>query len=250
MYENVISFGDSVESATFLSNAPANFSPANKSNFCLSECDDESLKKITKKLEEEFSGEDTIKSELLWVSQTDLSLEDADAHAKGKLDAFVVENLGEVEFSLAALFKAVSEECDRKSRAADVDLSDFDEVVSRRGITRVDTDSWLQIVSSTVNCPKWEQIAPDIQLPALQKIRLGQEWNAYRVAVLNPNEAVRKVRRMISNYIQDNDLDALSLNELVNQVYAAVASEARAELRTATDQRIRAMILYEAYSID
>ncbi|WP_306257992.1 dsDNA nuclease domain-containing protein [Pararhizobium sp. IMCC21322] len=250
MYENAVAFGDSVESATFLSNAPTNFAPSSKNKFCLTECDEGKLAEITKKLEEEFSGESTIKSELLWVSRTDLSLDDADAHAKGKLDAFVVENLGEAEFSLSAVFKAISDECDRKSRATNVDLSDFDEVVSRRGITRLDANGWLQAVSSTVNCPKWEEISADIHLPAPKKIRLRREWNSYRVAVLNPNEAVRKIRRRISSFIKDNDFEGLSLNDLLSLVFTAVAVEARAELMTASDERIEAMILYEAYSID
>jgi hypothetical protein len=249
MYENVVAFGDAVETATFLSNAPANFAPPSKQKFCLTECDEEKLEEITQKLREEFSDEATIKSELLWVARTDLSLDDADAHAKGKLDAFVVEHLGEVEFSLAALFKAVSDECDSKSRATDVDLGNFDEVVSRRGITRSDTDGWLQAVSSTVNCPKWEEFSSEINLPALQKVRLAREWNAYRVAVLNPDKAVRKVRRRISSYIQDHDLDDLSLDQLLSQIFADVEMDARAELKTATDERIKAMILYEAYSI-
>lgn len=249
MYENVVAFGDSVESSTFVSNAPANFAPSGKQKFCLSECSSKDLKAITQKLEAEFTGADTIKSELLWVSQTDLSLADADTHAKGKLDAFVVANLGEVEFSLAALFKAVSDECDRKSRAADVDFTNFDDVVLRRGITRADADGWLQIVSSTVECPKWEEVATEVNLPVMEKVRLGREWNSYRVEVLNPNDAVLKVRRAISNFIEENDLESLSLNELLAAVFDAVVEEARDELPTASNERIKAMIIYETYSI-
>jgi hypothetical protein len=44
-------------------------------------------------------------------------------------------------------------------------------------------------------------------------------------------------------------LDELSLDELLAYVFTEVAVDARAELRTATDERIKAMILYEAYSI-
>lgn len=226
MYENVVNFGDAVENATFLSNAPTNFAPSGKQNFCLTECDSKTLKELVTKLEEEFSSEDTVKSELLRVARTDLSLDDADTHAKGKLETFVVENLGEVEFSLSALFKAVSDECDSKSRATAVDLSDFDQVVAKRGITRDDTNGWLQAISSTINCPSWEEVSSELTLPALQKIRLAREWNSYRVEVLNPNEAVRKVRRLIVSFIQENDLDELSLDDLLAQVFAGVAADA------------------------
>ncbi|MDA8585786.1 DUF4297 domain-containing protein [Rhodobacteraceae bacterium] len=249
MYENVISFGDNVKSATFLSNAPANFAPDSKQKFCLTECDGEKLAEITKRLEEEFSGEDAIKSELLWVSRTDLSLDDADTHARGKLEAFVVENLGSVEFSLRALYQAISDECDSKSRAASADLTDFSDVISKRGITRADANSWLENVRSTVECPRWEDISSEIHLPALQKIRLSREWNTYRVAVLNPNEAIRKVRRRISDIINEGGMDSLSLNDLMLKVYAEIEAEARLELKAATDEQIMVMVLYETHSV-
>ncbi|WP_084782282.1 dsDNA nuclease domain-containing protein [Roseivivax halodurans] len=250
MYQNVVVFSGSVESSTFLSNAPAKFAPGDKQSFSLSECDDVDLEGIIKKLKEEFSDEDTIKSELLWIEKSDLSLDDADTHAKGKLEAFVVEHLGEVEFSLSALFKAVSEECTSKARATKTDLADYDDVVAQRGITRQDTEGWLQAVSATVSCPKWEEIAPEINLPAPQKIRLRREWNAYRVAVLNPNEAVRKIRRMIAEHLYDHGGTSMDLNGLLASAFSALEGSARAELGMASDERIKAMILYEAYSIE
>ena len=249
MYENVLAFGDAVEKTTFLSNAQTNFAPDNKHNFSLSECSTKDLEKLQEKLGEEFSSEDTIKTNVLWIDRTNLSLDDADAHAKGKVDEFVVDHLGEVEFSLSALFKAITDECDRKSRAADVDLNDFEQVVAQRGITRADADAWLSVVSSTVNCPPWEHIAPDINLPALRKARLGREWNSYRIEVLNPNEAVRKARRTIRNFIEANDLEELSVDDLLDEVLKGVLADVKIELAVAPNERIMAMILYETYSI-
>lgn len=250
MYQNVVAFDGNVKSSTFLSNAPTNFTPTDKQKFCLKECDKANLQKIVEKLEEEFGDEDTIKSELLWIEKSDLSLEDADTHAKGKLEAFVVDSLGEVEFSLSALFKAVSDECTTKARATKIDLADYDNVVDRRGITRKDTDNWLKTVSATVACPKWEEIAPEINLPAPQKLRLRREWNSYRVAVINPNEAVRKVRRMIAAHLQEQSGTDMDLNALLASVFDALGPKVRAELTMASDERIKAMILYEAYSVE
>lgn len=249
MYDNVVTFGEAVERSTFLTNAPANFAPLGKETFCLDECEADTLTEIVKKIEDESSAEDAIKSELLWIERTNLSLDDADTHAKGKLEAFVVESLGHVEFSLSALFKAVSEECDTKSRATDVDLTNFDQVVQKRGLTREVVDGWLEAVSSTVNCPRWEEVSPDISLPALEKIRVAREWNSYRVEVLNPNEAVRKVRRLIAGYMQNCNLEGMAMDELLKTIFNGVVSEAKAELAAATDEKIKAMILYETHSI-
>jgi len=251
IYENVLNFGDQVESATFLSNASINFAPADKTKFCLDECDSKTLQAISANLSAEFLAEDTIKTELIWLEQTDLSLSDTDNHAKGKLETFIVESLGQtVEFSLDALFKAVSEECDRKSREKKVDLSNFSDVVEKRGITKANAQAWIDSVSLTVNCPSWEAIAPDIQMGALPKKRLMREYKAYRIEVLNPNEAVRKARRIIARCLSENDWDELSLNELVQNAYALVHAEIKSELLTATEERIKAMIIYETYSIN
>lgn len=249
MYQNVVAFDGNVSSTTFLSNAPTNFAPTDKQKFCLTECDQDDLSKIVAKLEKEFSGEDSIKTELLWIEKCDLSLDDADNHAKGKLEAFVVDSLGEVEFSLSALFKAVSDECTTKARGTKIDLTDYDCAVSERGITRNDTEGWLQTVSATVACPKWEEIAPEINLPAAQKIRLRSEWNRYRVAVLNPNEAVRKVRRMIATHLSDIGDEHQTLDALLDAAFEALKTMVRSELQLASDEHIKAMILYEAYSI-
>jgi hypothetical protein len=246
MYQNVIAFGDDVDSATFLSNAPTNFSPG-QNDFCLDECDQGDLEKIVSKLETEFPSETTIRTEILRIGRSDLSLDDADNHARGKFDSFVVEHLGEVEFSTAALFKAVSEECSRKARAK-TNPTQFEDVLKDRGITRSDAAGWLATVSEVVDCPKWESIAPKLNLPFMEEVRIGREWRAYRVAVLNPNEAFRRVRRRISKELDTPVCETLGLTELLDHVSDIIGDEVRQELAPINQARIKAMILYETYS--
>lgn len=246
MYQNLVSFGRDVNSATFLSNAPTNFAPA-KDNFCLNECDKKDLENIVSKLKAEFPNETIIRTDTLRVDRTNLSLNDADLHARGKLDAFVVKRLGEVEFSTAVIFRAVSDECVRKA-GAKTNTSEFDVIVKDRGITRRDTDGWLATVREVVDCPKWEMIAPKLNFPILEEMSIAREWRAYRVGVLNPNEAVRRVRREIIRALELPDCQSMGLSELITYVCDVVRGVARSELAPISEARIKAMILYETYS--
>lgn len=246
MYDNVVAFSNEVEAATFVSNAPAKFSKG-KTELCFEECENRDLEIIKERIQQEFPLEKTIRTDLLHFRRTDLSLEDTDTHAKGKLEAFVSSQLGEVAFSVSALFKAVSDECMRKSRAK-IEMDGFENIVDARGITRNDAQNWLASVSEVVDCPSWEVISPHLSLPALETARLSKHWNTYRVEVLNPNEAIRRVRRQISNKLEEDQYQRLGLTELVNEVSSLVHNYARKELQNITLDRIKAMVLYETYS--
>ncbi|MCF2904641.1 DUF4297 domain-containing protein [Octadecabacter sp. CECT 8868] len=246
MYDNVVAFGDTVEATTFVSNAPMKFSQ-NKAKFCLEECTVDDLGKLKAKLEAQFPNESVIRTDLIHFRRSDLSLEDMDTHAKGKLEAFVAAQLGEVSFSVSALFTAVADECTRKSRATS-ELSDFDEVVRDRGVTRNDAENWIATVSEVVDCPNWEVIAPQLTLPVLEVVKIGRHWGAYRVEVLNPNEATRRVRRKISKLLDEEQYQLLGLTDLVDQVNGSVAEYAQQELALISTERIKAMVLYETYT--
>ena len=246
MYDNVIAFGDEIVDATFVSNASAKFH-SSKSEFCFEECSEQELERLKNKLKAEFPAEAEIRTDLLRFHRSDLSLEDADTHVKGKLEDFVTSQIGEVSFSVSALFRAVSDECVRKSQAS-TNLTNFGQVVKDRGITRNDAEGWLSTVGDVVDCPSWDSIHPQLKYPALEVVRIGREWSSYRISVLNPNEAIRRVRREIRKTLELEHAQTLDLSGLVDYVFNQVAEFARVELYVISDPRIKAMVLYEAYS--
>lgn len=86
------------------------------SSFTLAECSEDEIKKVVAQIKSEHPSTTFVKSDIVRFVKSDLSLDDLDTHAKGKLNKFVVDHLGQVEFSIDALYRAVIDECTRKSR--------------------------------------------------------------------------------------------------------------------------------------
>lgn len=246
MYRNVEQFGEAVEASVLVSNAGAVF--ANGSNeICFKDCSEKDLKRILTRLEEEYPGCETLKIDLLHFQKCDLSLDDMDTHAKGKLDAFVNAQLGEVEFSVSALYRTVHQEISRKARAP-TSFGSFEQTVSDRGVTRADADRWLDTVKSVKDYPKWEEIAPDVDLPAQEKARVRTAYNAYRIEVLNPNEAHRQVQRLIAEELATGEHSSLSLGGLANSIASVIESASREIMPTILSAKLKAMVIYETFT--
>jgi hypothetical protein len=246
MYRNVVEFSDNIEGTVLVSNAGAKFSKG-KANVCFSECDEGDLRKIVARLEEDFPENLPIQTDLLHFRRADLSLEDADVHAKGKLDSFVVSQLGAVEFSSSALFDAVSSECSQKARASSA-LESFEAAVRDRGVTREDTNKWLAAVGEVKQCPTWEELAPQLTLPARQNAAVRRNYMSYRIEVLNPNDAVRRVRREISRELMDEKYEDSMLTEVANEVSSAVSTYAQKQMAHISIEKLKAMVIYETFA--
>lgn len=246
LYQNVVEFEDEVEKACFVSNAPFKFLD-DEGEVLLSKCANEDLDAIIAALESECVGAASIRTDLVQFSQTDLSLSDTDTHAKGKLLSFVTDHLGEMEFSLEALFKAVSHECTSKSRSKVIPTS-LNHAIEKKGITKADVDGWLNSVQQVVACPSWEEISPDLPLPPLQKASIRDAWRRYRIQVLNPNEAVRTVRRKISDVLTEECCSEMSMPDLIEYVFGKVEASAHSRLSPVSNETIKAMIIYETYT--
>ena len=246
MYRNIELFGDAVEAAILVSNAGANFSKGS-AKICFKDCEETDLKRILKRLEEEYPDENALRIDLLHFQKCDLSLDDMDNHTRGKLDAFVNVHLGEVEFSVGALYRAIHEEVSRKAKAT-TGFSDFAEVVADRGVTRVDADRWLETAKGVRDYPKWDEIAADVDLPPLEKPKVRKAYNSFRIEVLNPNEAHRQVRRCIAEEILKPEYAGLDLGELATAVSNAIATEAGHYMPTISASKLKAMVIYETFT--
>ncbi len=244
MYQNVIHFGDDVEKITFVSNAHLNLGPKSE-DFGLMDCNDDELTKVVEKLQLELPGTIAIKSELVRFSKTDLSLADADNHAKGKLQSFIVSQLGDIAFSLDTMFRAVVGECERKSRVVGVSGTLAD-VVRRKGVTRGNVVEWLNTIKQTIEVPAWLSIANELGFPAMEKTRVEQEWNKYKVKVLDPDEAIRSVRREISRHLANDRCEGMAYMEIIEDIFPKVETYAKDRLSPIRNEAIKVMILYEA----
>ena len=247
IYHNAISFEEFVESITFVSNAQMTFG-MKSSSFDLDECSAAEIKKAVSQIKKEHPGVTSVNTKLLRFAASNLSLGDLDAHAKGKLNDFVVEHLGEVEFSLEALYRAVVDDCTRKSRDKQIDKT-LAEVVQRRGVTRKDTEAWLETVRQRIAVPSWDSFAAELQIPALKKAQVRREWIRYCVEVMNSNAAVRAVRGEIAKTLDLESSSCLAnLQEVIDHVLPRIEKFAHSRLDPVSAERLKVMIVYEAFA--
>lgn len=247
IYHNAIAFEDFVESITFVSNAQMNFG-MKSSAFDLDECSADEVKRVVAQIKKEHPGVTAVNTKILKFAASNLSLGDLDAHAKGKLNDFVVEHLGEVEFSLDVLYRSIVGDCTRKSRDKQIDKT-LAEVLERRGVTRKNAEAWLDPIRQRIAVPGWEAFAAELKIPALQKAQARQEWQTYCVEVMNSNAAVRAVRFEIAkalNHESCNDL--ATLQEVIDHVLPGIEGFARSRLDPVSAERLKVMILYEAFA--
>lgn len=246
MYRNVEQFENAIEASILVSNAGAVFAKGSN-EICFKDCGEEDLNRILTRLKEEYPGGGAIKIDLLHFQKCDLSLDDMDTHAKGKLDAFVNAQLGEVEFSVSALYRTVRQEISLKAKAP-TSFDSFEQTVSDRGVTRDDAERWLETVKSVKDYPKWEEISPDIDLPAQEKARVRAAYNSFRIEVLNPNEAHRQVQRLIAEKLATGESASLGLGELASSIASQIEDESREIMPTIKSAELKAMVIYETFT--
>ena len=247
MYRNVLSFGDFLESTTFVSNAQMNFG-AKSESFTLAECSEDEIKKVVAQIKSEHPATTFIKSDIVRFVKSDLSLDDLDTHAKGKLNKFVVDHLGQVEFSIDALYRAVIDECTRKSRIKGSDAS-IEQVIARRAVTKTDADAWLSQVRKRMECPSWEVISPEIACSVLSRATMMKDWKRYCTEVLDANAAVSVVRGEVARHLNNGECDHMEkLQEVIDHILPKVEAFAQARLNPITTEKIKVMIIYETYT--
>ena len=177
-----------------------------------------------------------------------MSLEDLDTHAKGKLNNFVVEHLGAVDFSLDALYRAVVDECTRKSRSTTFG-KDLPEVLELRGITRSNADGWLAQITQRVAAPRWDDISPNLTGTLFHRIAMGREWGKYCIEVLDTNAALSAVRGEIAKVLNSGSCDHIEeIQQLIELVIPTIQPIALDRLSPISVEKIKVMIIYEAYA--
>ncbi|CUH50765.1 DUF4297 domain-containing protein [Shimia marina] len=244
MYQNVLNFGDSVEAVSFVSNAQMNFG-SKSSNFCLDSCTPEEVARVVNQIKKEHPECKDVKTQLVRFVCSSLSLEDLDVHSKGKLSEFVSENLGEMEYSLDALYRAVVDECQRKSRTK-CDPKSIPDLLLNRGVTKTDAEAWLTRIRQKASAPAWDEISSEVSGSFFEKNSMRKEWARYGIEALNSNVAIDAVRLEIQNQLNDKFDGEMTLMELVSEIFPEVAPKAREHLSPISDQRIKVMIIYEA----
>ena len=246
LFSNYTAFPDDTAGMSFVSNVPLEFAEANH-DIAFKDCGNDTFAKFLKHLQAEHVAATKEQAGLIHFVKTDLSLEDAATHAKGKLNNFVVRSHGEIAYNLEGLFRAVFEDCRTRSKYTG-EITSFDDVIRYKAICRADVDTWLAAVGTQTTTPEWSEIAADLTYDAMKKMRLRAEWMQYRVKVLDAgDEGIRSVRRDIRTALLTLAEEQLSLTAIAETVLALIKPAAIKHLSPCLDQRLIVMILHEVF---
>ena len=251
MYDNVAKFDPHVLSVDFVSNQPCSFN-SSKTEFRFMECATSDFAKIVASVQAAYPAATEAQVGLLGFRQTDLSLADAATHIKGKLHQFVCNNLGAVTFNLETVYKAIADDCRRKS-AFTGSYGDFAQVVRHKGVTRVDVQNWLDTIALEQRAPDWAAIAPQLtEYPFLETRRIGQQYDIIRSAMLNSSDtALHRVRTAVRKAIAAFDPAAPdSLCQLIDTAFEETRLIAEKYLTPYLPEKLKAIIAYELHTHD
>lgn len=252
LYSNYAIFPNETDKLAFVSNVPCQFFDAAATDCYMSDAQPNVLPELTTKLQAEYpTASATIVDQLFHFVRADLSLRDSSAHIKGKLIEFVHDQLGPTEFNPDSVYKTIVEECRLRSKYTGSILN-FDELIRRKSITKIQVDGWLKAIELAHSTPSWNEIAIHLDvLDVLAVAELSREWKRYRAVALDSNDlAVNLLRDKIRIEIDACSGLGLPLQDLLAKIYPSVEPFATTTLPIFKPARLKVMIIYEVFTHD
>jgi hypothetical protein len=250
MYDNYELFPDETERLSFVSNVPFEFIDPSATLFCFADCDAADFAKFLSKLKNEYPSATESTAKLMHFVRADLSLHDASAHLKGKMQEFVTNQRGTISYSPESLYKTIIEECRTKSKYTG-SINSFDDLIRHKAITKSQVSGWLSQITLSPGPPSWSDISGDLTYGAMEKAELARQWNIYRALALGAgNEAINRVRVRIRTELQKLRGSPSTLGPLTEDVFNKIWSMAKATISDLTESRAKVMIIYEVMTHD
>lgn len=248
MFDGVAKFNGEILSVEFVSNQPSTFSNSNAS-FLFSECKPDDFKKIVSSIQEVNPTATEAQVGLLGFRHTDLSLNDAEAHTKGRLQTFVSKHLGVVRFSPEAVYKAIIDDCRRRANFTG-SYASLSDAIKSKGLTRDNVQEWLDAISRDTRAPDWGEISPKLNYPFAEELQIGNEYRIYQSVALNSADTAThrvrlSVRKSLASVINNTSLD---LGGMIAHAMIDAEPTAKKYLSPFSQARLKAMIIYEIYT--
>lgn len=250
LYSNYENFPDETRSLNFVSNVPVQFVDGASGTHTLESCSSDDFAKFLKKLQAEYPNATAATAKLVHFVRADLSLHDSSVHLKGKLGEFVTKTVGAIEYNPDTLYKTIVEECRSRSKFTGA-VSNFEDLIKYKSITRAQVEAWLDLVRERQRYPEWSDVNQGLSLSGLELGAVHREWNRYRSDVLNPgDEGANRIRDAVRASLEAQIDSALSMTDLLAVLVGQTESVARQNMSPFNVARLRAIILYEVYRHD
>lgn len=246
MFDNVVRFGAVVEKLVFVSNQrlPEVILVHGECEFSVA--DKKKIETFVNNLVAE-NGEfkDPDHTSLFFFAFSDLNLSNYWDAVLGRIMQFVDSEIGP-HVPPKAFALTLGHECRQRSRSL-ADVSSFEELKASKFVTRDNMVQWLaQAKAQHDRRPDWFSVGHDLEMPYSEKLKIERAWKEYEVERLSRWNAstmamTQKLRVVVDAVIPEAD----SLVAIVYASFAAARPVVRAWKKDASNEFVKAAILYE-----
>jgi hypothetical protein len=230
LYENQTKFQGHESELRFVSNAFFSFPvvPGGTNATSLSPAEQKS---ISKKVKAELSLDDEIDMGSMFFERTELSVDGHQEHIKGKLHSFFEKIFGDDHgVPVGPWYRSITDEIKAKNDYEPNSITDFDDLIRNKCITRSEIDRFIvRVGQSQNNRHLWADIKAQLKtegesLPSI--LKLDRSWRKYSAERLSyENRLLLSLEKEISDCLSKaNDLEDISLKVLVKTVKESLHS--------------------------
>lgn len=252
LYENVQNFDDFSKNAQIVSNAYySDIGQSESTKFdALEEAD---RNKILDHIKTKFPSAKADCLSVLGFRRTELQKNSALDLLKGRVHTFLEQEIGGDGFQLQACTNAIVSQCRIRNKKLATDVGDdVQEIVSQKGITRTEVDSWLKNIASEKKAADWSEVRASLgsNVPFIDMNALRIAYKDFRITALDTgndaqNEVVRRVREALEGVTLPTTLWPFVEQLIEDKNLAAVATN-----NGHTTPQLRAIVYYEIFKLE
>lgn len=249
MFGNRTLFGDNTAHLGFVSNQPTNFLDEGKAVCCFTEA--ENFTAFLTGLKAECPAATNEDGSLFHFHRTEFGIRGYERHVKGAMVEFIARQVGQpMDWDCDAFYLTVIDRCRRQSKNL-ADLASLDELLASKFVTREEVDGWIaSLVERARNRPDWSQVSQELTgWGAPRKRDVRQQWNLYSVERIRVGDrSLDRLKDAIRAAVDGPLRHDASLAEVVEELLPAARAAASRFRPSASDDWLRAAILYEFHS--
>lgn len=249
MFSNRAAFGDGTAHLGFVSNQPASFLDEGKAVCSFAEA--ENFNAFLASLKTECPAATEQDGSLFHFHRTEFGVRGYERHVKGAMVEFITRQVGQpMNWDCEAFYLTVIDHCRRQSKNL-ADLASLDELLASKFVTREEVAGWIaSLVERARNRPDWSQVSQELAgWGAPRKRDVRRQWDLYSVERIRVGDrSLDRFKDAIRETVDGPLRHDASLSDVIEELLPAARAAASRFRPSASDDWLRAAILYEFHS--
>lgn len=249
LYENVENFGEFSKNAQIVSNAYySDIGQAESTKF--DALNEENRKKILDHIKTLYPSATADCLSALGFRRTELQKSSALDLVKGRIHTFLQEKVGGDAFQLQACTDAIVSQCRIRNKKLATDVgTEVQDIVSQKGLTRKDVESWLQDIAAEKRAPEWNVVQASLgsNIPFSDLNRTRNAYEDFRITALDAgNDAQNAIVRRAREALEGKAV-ITPLWHFIDQIIDDADLKKVATQNGHTLPQLRAIVIYEIF---